>query len=169
MDNTKKDLSEALALSSGRLQLLGIKGATTERLSLKLNVWLHIMPTGALEFFEIICINAVDYAIRPRDQAGDGVAATGCRSTGTDDIEGGEVKHFDGPAWQRLVNASVVGPIVVHVLPHPACHVRRRADRHSNSGRRLSLGKRLSCVGLSARVCALGAARGIRACRSAPR
>ncbi len=67
MDNTKKDLREALALSSGRLQLLGIKGATTERLSLKLNVWLHIVPTGAVDFFEIICINAVDYAIRPRD------------------------------------------------------------------------------------------------------
>lgn len=67
MDKRKMDLVEALALNSERLQFLGIKGTRSDYLNLRVYVRLHSIPFGALDFFEIICTNAVDYVIRPRN------------------------------------------------------------------------------------------------------
>lgn len=67
MDKRKMDLVEALALNSGRLQFLGIKGTRSDYLNLSVYVRLHLISTGTLDCFEIICTNAVDYVIRPRN------------------------------------------------------------------------------------------------------
>ncbi len=67
MDDAKKDLGDALAQHSNGLRFIGIMGTRSRYLSLKLYVRLVTPSTGAIELFEIICANAVDYVIRPRN------------------------------------------------------------------------------------------------------
>ena len=66
MENTKRDLFDVLKLSSRGLRFAGIMGTTTRYLNLRLQVRL-VDSDGSLQFLEIICKNAVDYVIRPRD------------------------------------------------------------------------------------------------------
>lgn len=70
MENTKRDLVDVLKLSSRGLRFAGIMGTTTRYLNLKLHVRVEVVSKETLQplqFVEIICTNAVDYVIRPRD------------------------------------------------------------------------------------------------------
>jgi len=70
MENMKRDLGDVLKLDAYGPRIVGIRSARIRYLKLKLYVRLDFVSgelLQSLQYAEITCTNAVDYAIRPPD------------------------------------------------------------------------------------------------------
>lgn len=103
-----------LKLDSCRLRFLGLMGTKILYLNLKLHVRLDVVSNESMQpmmFAEIICTNAVDYVIRPRDpnclEGGPLIELheqhPWLERAGLQDVPGGDGEMFDPPLKFKLL------------------------------------------------------------------
>ena len=114
MENIRNDLGSFLQSRYCRMKFLELRGAKILYLNLKLHVRVEVVSKETLQplqFVEIICTNAVDYVIRPRDpnclEGGPLIELheqhPWLERAGLQDVPGGDGEMFDPPLKFKLL------------------------------------------------------------------